>query len=236
MHGGQHGTRSAQTVKKRSNRRNAKVAAKRKALARQDGQSAAGQIARTAAAPILHCCRQDVPTDQGIESVLWSRLASDGRVGYVVFLVDRFCLGVKDIIWGVARRTDYELGVYGRLYRDYRAVPLEPAYARKLIEGAVDYARELGLAPYKDYSRAKAIFGDVDASTCRESIEYGKDGKPFFIAGPNENLARCRQIIDTLANHCEPGAFDYLVQFRSSELGGEIGELAPDVLLEEFDE
>jgi len=221
---------------KKVERRNAKVAAKRKAIARQDGQSVAGQIARTAAAPILHCCRQDVPTDQGIENVLWSRLASDGRVVYVVFLVDRFCLGVKDIIWGVARRTDYELGVYDRLYRDYRAVPLEPAYARKLIEGAVDFARSMGLAPYRDYARAQAIFGDVDASTCRESIEYGKDGKPYFISGPNDSVTRCRQIVDTLAEHRGTGNFDYLVHLRSYDLEGEIGEFSHGGLITEFDE
>ena len=220
---------------KKVERRNAKVAAKRKALARQDGQSVAGQIARTAAAPILHCCRQDVPTDQGIESVLWSRLASDGRVGYVVFLVDRFWLGVKDILWGVARRADYESGVYGRLFRDYGAVPLQPEYARKLIEGAVDFARGVGLAPHRDYARAKAIFGDVDASKCRESIEYGKDGKPFFISGPNDSVARSHLIVDTLAKHCGPGKFDYLVHVRASDLEDEIGELAPDVLIEESD-
>ncbi len=227
----------ARKRQKKVERRNAKVAAKRKALARQDGQSVAGQIARTAAAPILHCCRQDVPTDQGIENVLWSRLASDGRVAYVVFLVDRFCLGVKDTVWGVARRVDYEVGVYGRLFRDYRAEPLEPAYARKLIEGAVDFARSVGLPPCRDYARASAIFGDVDASTCRESIEYGKDGKPFFIAGPNDSRERCRQIVDALTEHRGAGTFDFLVQVRSTELEGDnTGELAQQVLLENLDE
>lgn len=222
---------------KKVERRNAKVAAKRKALARQDGQSVAGQIARTAAAPILHCCRQDVPMNQGIENVLWSRLASDGRVAYVVFLVDRFCLGVKDIIWGIARRADYELGIFGRLYRDYRAEPLEPAYARKLIEGAVDFARSAGLPPYRDYARASAIFGDVDASTCQESIEYGKDGRPFFIAGPNDSQERCRQIVAALSEHRGAGNFDFLMKARSSEFeGGNTRELAQQVLLENLDE
>ena len=42
-----------------------------------------------------------------------------------------------------------------------------PAYARKLVEGAMADARDLGFDPHVDYRIAKAIFGDVDAAACR---------------------------------------------------------------------
>ena len=36
------------------------------------------------------------------------------------------------------------------------------------------------------------------AEACSTSITYGKDGKPFFIPGPFDNPARCRQIMNIL--------------------------------------
>src|SRR4029077_20110405 len=88
-------------------------------------------------------------------------------------------------------------------------VKMEPACARKLVEGAVAYAHELGFAPHPDYQTAKVIFGDIDSSQCEEEFEYGKDGKPFFFAGPNDSPARCRQILDTLARTRGQGNFHF---------------------------
>ena len=44
---------------------------------------------------------------------------------------------------------------------------LKPA----LVEGAVEYAKSLGLSPHADYARARHIFGDIDpAASDREFV------------------------------------------------------------------
>ena len=63
------------------------------------------------------------------------------------------------------------------------------------------------LPPHRDYPKAKRIFGDVDPNACGDEFVYGKDGKPFFIAGPHDGPSRCRQIIDTLTARCGAEAF-----------------------------
>src|SRR5260221_1818025 len=90
----------------------------------------------------------------------------------------------------------------------WREIP--PAPARRFVEPAVAYARNLGFPPHPDYHRAKLIFGEIDAAEASEELEFGKDGKPFFIAGPNDNQARCRQILATLERSCGPSGSHFM--------------------------
>ncbi|MFV1968134.1 MAG: hypothetical protein ACC628_22140, partial [Pirellulaceae bacterium] len=53
------------------------------------------------------------------------------------------------------------------------------------------------------------IFGDIDPDESTRVFEYGREnGKPHFIAGPNDAPFRCRQILDTLKRVCGPGGYD----------------------------
>jgi hypothetical protein len=97
----------------------------------------------------------------------------------------------------------------------FTAEDVSPACARKIVEGAVEYARALGLHPHPDYHKTKGIFGDIDAGECPDEFEFGKDGKPFFIAGPNDTPERCRQILRALEQARGPGGYDYLIPFAT---------------------
>ena len=195
---------------KKLERRKAKAKAKKRALAREKPRGMAVRLEEAAAAPILDCCTTDVLWDQGMSNVLVSR-DLNRSVAYVVFLLDVYCLGVKDVIMGVVPRSRYDWQVYEKLSHDYRMVKLKPEAARKLVEGAVEYARNLGLSPHPDYRKARVIFGDIDAEACREEFVYGKDGKPYFVAGPYDSPWRSKQIIHTLTDRCGPDGFHYLM-------------------------
>lgn len=202
---------------KKLQRRKAKNKAKNQALARQDAHGPAARIERAAAAPILHCCTTDVLWDQGMSNVLVSRELKGGKVAFAAFLLDVYCLGVKDVVFDIVPRSRYDWKIYGKMFGDDQAVDLEPEAACKLIEGAVEYARDLGLSPHPDYRKAKRIFGDVNADSCTEEFEYGKDGKPHFIAGLHDGRERCSQIISILTNRCGPNGFHYLMPLQAME-------------------
>ena len=201
---------------KKLERRRAKEKAKKKALAMRDPRALTTRLQRAALAPFLHCQATSTLWDEGLSNVLVSRVLPSGNVAFVVFLLDVYCLGVKDVMFNIISRVRYDRMLNDRLFREYDPVTLEPAAARKLIEGAVAFARAHGLPPHRDYPKAKLIFGDVDPNTCDEEFVYGKDGMPFFISGPNDGPARCRQIINTLAASCGPDGFHYVVSVAQS--------------------
>jgi hypothetical protein len=206
----------ARRRQKKAEKRNAKEKAKRKELARLKQDDLGHRLERAAAAPILHCCTTESLWSDGIAQVLVSRQLTSGQVALAVFLVDRYCLGVKNAHCDFAARGWYFENVYEKLARSSPIVPLTPADARQLVEGAVQYARDLGFAPHPDYAKAKMIFGDIAPSD--RQFEFGKEGKPLFISGPHDSPGRCHSIMGILNVRCGSGGFDYLVHVPSGSL------------------
>ena len=141
-----------------------------------------------------------------------SRFKADGCVEAGFFLLDVFCLGVKDA--GFHRFNsvaDYQESLLDRLFRDEEPVRMTPAAARKLAEDAVGYARALGFSPGDDYKKASRVFGGITTADCNEEFVSGKDGKPFYIQGPWESPARAERILRTLEARCGEGGYHYIV-------------------------
>lgn len=206
----------ARRRQKKAEKRNAKEKAKRRELARRRPDDLGQRLVRATAAPILHCCTTESLWSSGIAQVLVSRQLTSGQVAFAIFLIDRYCLGVKNAHCDFAARGWYFENVYERVAGSSPLVPLTPADARKLVEEAVQYARDLGFAPHPDYATAKFIFGDIVASD--RQFEFGKEGKPLFISGPHDSPGRCHSIIGILAERCGSGGFDCLVHVSSESL------------------
>jgi hypothetical protein len=146
--------------------------------------------------------------DVGIGNVLISRRREDGLIAASVFLVDLFCLGVKNAIFHLMPPLRYEVTLLGlELTGELMEIP--PECARKLVEGAVAYAEDLGFSPHPDYRIAQQIFGDIDKRECETSFEFGNDGKPLYISGPNETPGDIQRILNQLERRCGPGGFEY---------------------------
>lgn len=196
---------------KKLERRKAKQKAERRELARRESQGLPTLLKQASAEPILHCCMTSEIWQAGIGHVLVSRQCRNGKVAFAVFLVDVFCLGVKNTMADIASRTRYDAELFQKLMGKYESVPLKPECARKLVEGAVNYASDLGFSPHPDYRAAKLIFGDVSAEACTVEYVFGKDGKPFFFAGPHDDEARCERILRTLNRRCGPDGHHFIV-------------------------
>lgn len=116
-----------------------------------------------------------------------------------MFLVDSYCLGVKDAFatWG----DDLE-GIRDQL-NSTNAVNVDPSYALKFILGAIEYARTWGFSPHSSTAQCLKIFGDTDPSECEEEFVYGHDGKPVFIPGPHDSREKQTFVLNTLSKHGE---------------------------------
>jgi hypothetical protein len=196
---------------KKIEKRRAKEREKHKELAVRRPQSMSERLATTASAPILHCYAMAEIWQEGIGQIFLSRQLNDGQVAVASFLVDIYCLGVKDAMSHIAPLPHYKENFFDKLARRSDLIKFKPECARKLVEGAVQYAHNLGLTPHPDYHKAKNIFGNISAADCTTDFEYGKDGKPLFISGPYDDPARCKYIINTLRTTCGDDGFHYVL-------------------------
>jgi hypothetical protein len=181
-----------------------------RAAALEEAGATAPEMALAAKSPFLEALVPAKLFEMGIGNLLFSRSLPDGRIASGVFLLDIFCLGVKDAFLAIEPRNDYA----GRLRRwspVENPQPMQPACFRKLVEGGVAYAQDLGFSPHRDYALASQIFGDVQVADCSVRFEYGHNGKPFYVSGPNETEAQVQAILDQLRRRVGDGNYDYLV-------------------------
>ncbi|MBF0471134.1 MAG: hypothetical protein HQL48_07130 [Gammaproteobacteria bacterium] len=146
----------------------------------------------------------------GIGNLVLSRQAPSGMIACSSFIVDVFCLGVKDAFFTLLDQETYHQKFRHSIEMNLGNGTLEnvhPSCLKKIIVNAVDYAKQYGFTPHKDYHRSIGLLDSIDASACPVSYEYGKDGQPYFIQGPNETPAQIKKILTTLEKHCGKEGF-----------------------------
>ena len=173
-----------------------------------------GKAANYAKYPIYECLVPGELFETGLGTIIVARRPPSGEIAITAFVVDVFCLGVKNVLFKLASEQDYHNTVKPRLVVTHEGQHFEnthPSCVRKIIEGAVDYAAALGFSYHRDYKNARDIFGDIDASACPVKYEFGQEGKPMYIRGPNETVSQAKKIVAQLDRRCGEGNFHYLV-------------------------
>ena len=199
-------------------RKLAQKKAKRKAKKENTLHRMAGVLALSSNKfPVHECYVSGKLFEQGMGQALVSRKRPDGCFPTSIFLLDVYCLGVKNALFKIYRGFEYE-NVKGNFVERESATFIHQSCARKLVEEAVTYAKDLGFSPHKDYTKAKQIFGDIDPSICPKSFTFGKDGKPFYISGPNDTPVKSHKIIDTLTRRLGPDGFHFLTAFPEGDV------------------
>ena len=151
--------------------------------------------------------------DSGVACVLVASPDRREKLSVCGYLVDTWCLGVKNTI-GPQRMGPRELDAFKRQYFgpwESEGIPVPLELARHLVLGAVDYARSLGFEPHPDFRRAGRALGSWDGPS---SITFGRDGKPLYVNGPHDHPQR---VLATLERAVGRGGFHYSVSRRSAD-------------------
>lgn len=151
----------------------------------------------------------DVPEDRGWPDDPGYGREGSGLVGVVVarqrphrsqvtvtgYLVDTYCLGVKDAL-GPISLDHSELKSWRREFFtafDSAALDVPVALARQLVWGAAAFAEGLGLSPHPDFESVCDHLGPLDEAV---SIGFGCRGMPFYVAGPYDDVDRIMANLD----------------------------------------
>ena len=192
----------------------AKKAKRRKEVAAQRLRAEASEaslparVLRASQAPIQHCLLSESLFEIGMGTLILARGASPLRVALSSFLLDAFCLGVTDVTFESVDREVFEM------YKEAMdagspLVAVDPGYARKLLRDLAAWSRSIGFAPYRDFAAVEQVFGDVSADASDAVFQFGRDGKPFYIPGPNDTTLLIRQRVEQLQKHLGDAGFEF---------------------------
>lgn len=164
--------------------------------------------------PIHECLVPDGLFADGIATVLISRRIPNGSIALSAFVIDPYCLGVKNAMFRVLSKNSYENELKLSLFQSHEGQTFEnvdPSCVKKIINGALAYANALGFSPHKDYYNAIKLFGNIESETCPTTYHYGKDGKPFYVNGPHESPVQIQKIVRQLDKKCGAGNYNHLL-------------------------
>lgn len=181
----------------KANRRKAVVAEKRK-LELLD-TSLPTQVLRAAQTPIQHCLLCGGLFDSGMATLILARGVTSYNLALGGFLIDTWCLGVKDTFFHTIGAESFE-DLLAKMEAAGPVTSVDPAYARKLLRDAAAWAASLGIAPHRDFAVLDKLFGDVDADSCDVTFQFGRDGEPTYISGPSESSAQVAHRVRVIGN------------------------------------
>jgi len=157
----------------------------------------------------IHQCLIDIT--EGLATIIIIRkIVQTDRFIFIVYLMDIFCLGLKETFGkgNVDSQTINEfLDKYkARAHISFQEIEYEKA--REIVLGGIAYAKNLGFEPHPDWEFLK--YGVEYHKPCKITFQFGKNGKPCFISGPNDNVPK---ILEKL----EGKDFDYFIQAENRE-------------------
>jgi hypothetical protein len=200
---------SAKRQQKARQRKEAKRKEKR-SLLRQLFQSPRALLRASGSWPLHECLLTKEWREEGaITQILMARRSPSGQIATGTFLVDLGCLGVKSAFASLFdTRREYEQKLRSRITARQDMIKADLNLVAKVIREAIAYAEDLGFKPDPDYRDAMLVLGDADPGACDVPIPLGgRDGKPFFIAGPYDNVDR---IMAKLTRKLGPDSFHFL--------------------------
>ena len=168
-------------------------------------------LRRARSYPLYECLISDnwnKKDNMGLVEVLLAREQPDGDICFGVYLIDTFCLGLKNTFANAGfSRTRYENEVRGRIFRAAAPEECPVELAHQMIYASIEYAARFGFQPEKDFALSQYLLEPRGELEEPYELTFGKNGKPFFIAGPHDNSAR---ILKQLEKTVGPGNYDFL--------------------------
>ncbi|MDE7345541.1 MAG: DUF1186 family protein [Muribaculaceae bacterium] len=135
---------------------------------------------------------------EGLAHIIVTRNRAGGQIVYASFLIDTFCLGVKDAEYAIDFTAEELKDALEHFRATHDLVETDYEKVHNLIYGAIEFAEEGGIEPVKEFVPASYILEEDTDDIPLIEFEYGKEGKHFLIIGED---GKERRHMKTLFDH-----------------------------------
>jgi hypothetical protein len=151
--------------------------------------------------PIIECKVLANWKREGISPVYVVRELTKDSYVFVSYLIDFWCLGLKDTIVKLGISDGELRALMNKINRTH--LPLtDISYedARSLILGAIDYAESIDIPPHASWNGIPSAF--IESNRPYDlKYTFGKDGIPFYSSGPYDHeLFDVEEIVEKVLN------------------------------------
>jgi len=148
--------------------------------------------------PFHECYVNEDWQESGMANIYISKKMPGGNFIIGLFLVDIYCLGLKNTFYQFNLSSVESKDLLKKFIEHYdsKLPPCDIALAHNIIYGGIDYAEEIGFKPHKDFGLTEFLLNPDLIDDGIDEIEFGKDDKPFFINGPDDNVARVLGVLN----------------------------------------
>ncbi|MEX0269614.1 hypothetical protein AB3R30_10755 [Leptolyngbyaceae cyanobacterium UHCC 1019] len=149
--------------------------------------------------------------DAGLAVIILSRKAGFNRLEVCTYLVDLWCLGVKDVsgprLLDSSTYKDFMEFAYKPFPAGTEEISLELAQA--IVFGGIEYAKTLGFQAHPDFEQVRSQLGKpVETWSGTPVLTFGRHGKPCYINGPYDDPIKT---LRTLRETVGEGNFDFIL-------------------------
>lgn len=155
--------------------------------------------------------------ETGIGQVITSRKNNQDEIAIGIYLIDVFCLGIKNCFIRLTNLEGYKDMLRHVTESCGQLKSIEPVYANTLIYKASEYARQFGFKPHADFVKAKNLLKNIPLDE-GQLFTFGKDGKPCYIQGPNESPGDVKKILKTLESNQGSENYHFVLEVPDPDL------------------
>jgi hypothetical protein len=133
--------------------------------------------------PLMGCWIMADWKESGITPVIVARQQPEERIIFGSFLVDIYCLGVKNAFW----KIDMPVNQFTRNLPDLcggNPEQCQASLAHEIVYGSIEYARKYGFEPHRDFARASLILDPPELHPRNIMSSLAKMASPSSSAAP----------------------------------------------------
>jgi hypothetical protein len=162
--------------------------------------------------PIHECWINSDWKSHGEAKIIVSRIHANGHYTFGVYLVDLYCLGIKDAFYNFNVDEDLYAELLERVGGE-NSTQVSYDLVHNIIYAAKEYADELGFKPHNDFTSVAQFILEEDTEDIELiDIECGFNGKPLYVDAGHESPEKAKQIINQLTKVVGAGNFKVKIE------------------------